>query len=313
MEHFPVDCAFGCDHALSFDSFDLRRLTGTAVSEGWAKQQIEQVLSSYERARAVMSRQGIHELCSYLKTALDLNLILSKIRRKVVGVGKYFRSGPCPYYPFFFAVQAIFEEGDGALRKMYSTMEQHWGVRLDPKQPFYPHLDNAERERVLFMGRQETENRIPPVLKHSSRPSSSNSQIIAVDDNSSLSNVQESTNNSSNATPDKYQQELINIQNEFGKRLSEVQSRIQEEKAGSWEATQGEFDEAYEKAKELHMHAAQAQKYTDKAQDHITKAQECNDQAQQHVETAVEMAKSLMERFVSVGGGERLSKRLRKN
>ena len=203
------------------------------------------------------------------------------------------------------------------MQKMYLAMEQHWGVRLDPKQPFYPRLENLERERVLFMGRTESEHRIPPVLKHSSRQSSSNSQIIAADDNSSSSDVQESTNsssnNSSNTAPDKYQQELINIQNEFGKRLSEVQSQIEEEKAGSWEVTQREFDEAYEKTKELHMHAAQAQKYADKAQGHIAKAQECNDQAQQPAETAVEMAKSLMERFASVGGGDRRSKRLRKN
>lgn len=231
----------------------------------------------------------------------------------MVGVGRFFTDGPYPYYPYFFVVQAIFEEGGEALQKMYLTMEQHWGVRLDPKEPFYPHLDDAGRERELFMGRPDSENRIPPVLKHSSHQSSSNSQIIAADDNSSSSDVQESTNGNSNTAPDKYQQELINIQNEFGKRLSEVQSQIEEGKAGSWEVTQREFDEAYEKTKELHMHAAQAQKYADKAQNHIAKAQECNDQAQQHAEIAVEMAKSLMERFASVGGGERRSKRLRKN
>ena len=196
---------------------------------------------------------------------------------------------------------------------MYFTMEQHWGVRLDPKEPFYPHLDNAATERVLFMSLPDSENRVPPNLRRSSRQSSSNSQIIAIDDNLSSSDVQESTNSSSNTVPDKYQQELINIRNEFGKSLSEVQSQIEEGKAGSWEVTQREFDEAYEKTKELHMHAAQAQKYADKAQGHIAKAQECNDQAQQHAETAVEMVKSLMERFASVGGGDRRSKRLRKN
>ncbi|KAH7193363.1 uncharacterized protein B0J16DRAFT_395329 [Fusarium flagelliforme] len=317
MEHFPVDCAFGCDHRLAFETFDSRHFTSTAVSEEWAKHQIEQVLSSYERARAVMSRQGIHELCSFLKTGKWISPATSVSQhnayRRVAGVGKFLRGGPYPYYPYFFVVQAIFEEGGEALQKMYFTMEQHWGVRLDPKEPFYPHLDNAERERVLFMGRPDSENWISAVLRSSSRQSSSNTQIMAIDDDSSSSDVQESTNSSSNTAPDKYQQELINIQNEFGKRLSEVQSQIEEEKAGSWEATQRKFDEAYEKTKELHMHAAQAQKYTDKAQDHIAKAQECNDQAQQHAETAVEMAKLLMERFASVGGGERRSKRLRKN
>ncbi|KAJ4133756.1 hypothetical protein NW768_005344 [Fusarium equiseti] len=184
-----------------------------------------------------MSRQGIHELCSFLKTAKWISPATSvgqhNAYRRVVGVGKFLRGGPYPYYPYFFVVQAIFEEGGEAFQKMYFTMEQHWGVRLDPKKPFYPHLDNAERERVLFMGRPDPENRIPPVLKHSSRQSSSNSQIIAVNDDSSSFDDQESTNDSSNTTPDKYQQELINIQNEFGKRLSEVQSQIEEEKAGS--------------------------------------------------------------------------------
>ena len=242
MEHFPVGCVIGCDHALTLDSFDSGNFT-TTVSEEWAKHQVEQVLSSYKRAQAVMSRQGIHELCTFLKTSRWITSTTNAgdhhAYRWVVGTGRFLTRGPCPYYPYFFIVQAIFEEGGEAFQRMYLTMGQHWGLRLDPKEPFYPRLDDTERERVLFMGRPNSESRIPPVPRHSSRQSASNSQIIAIDDDTSSSDVQESTNNSSsknsssNTAPDKYQQELINIQNEFGKRLSEVQSQIEEEKAGS--------------------------------------------------------------------------------
>ncbi|KAG8676762.1 hypothetical protein FPOAC2_02873 [Fusarium poae] len=116
---------------------------------------MEKILPSYEKANTFMSRQSVHELYLYLKTS---RWVSTADRPSNHQAYRYFRGNsshrpnkPQRYYPYFFVIQAMYPDSEAA-RKMYLEMEQHWGVRLDPKQPFYPHLVDAEQERKLIMG-----------------------------------------------------------------------------------------------------------------------------------------------------------------
>ncbi|CAG1961153.1 unnamed protein product [Fusarium graminearum] len=66
MERIPKDCAPGCDHTLTAESFS------SHWGQGWASRELvlseaEKILPPYEQAKACMSRQGVHELYRFLK------------------------------------------------------------------------------------------------------------------------------------------------------------------------------------------------------------------------------------------------------
>ncbi|CZS78253.1 unnamed protein product [Fusarium graminearum] len=311
MERIPKDCAPGCDHTLTAESFS------SHWGQGWASRELvlseaEKILPPYEQAKACMSRQGVHELYRFLKT---FRWVSTASRPSNHQAYRYFRgtapsrpNQPVRYYPYYFLLQSPFP-GSEAVKKMCLDMEHHWGVRLDYRQPFYPRLDDPEQERKLIMGDVEpglsTDQSIADPSESNQEP---NDTLPPTDD--------QLGSNSNNGVFQNYEEQLSAIRSDFKKRISDLQSNLELDRdvAEIGVDSQRHREKDREKVEEIHHHAVQAQKCTEQALEYAEKAQE-------HANASVELVQLLMESMgssnLSVGrssGSDRpSSKRLREN
>lgn len=130
------------------------------ISKGdldWRSSQVDSVLSSFEEAKKVMSAQAIHEIHKYLKAGRWINDAPSASRHPAYKHIKGQSSGPkrgvrLLYYPHFFVLHAIFPPSE-SLRIVCEEFGRHWDLQVDVHEPFYPRLQDTEREMELIMGK----------------------------------------------------------------------------------------------------------------------------------------------------------------
>ncbi|RGP62323.1 hypothetical protein FSPOR_9368 [Fusarium sporotrichioides] len=310
MERIPIKCAPSCDHTLTVESFS-NHWEVCGFADELVLSHVEKILPSYEKAKACMSRQGVHTLYRHLKTyrwisATDIPKNHSAYRC-FHGYPRSHDNRPLFYYPHFFVIQALFPES-GAMKPMYRALEDHWGVRLDYTRPFYPRLDddNAEEERKLIRG--QPSNRYSPIKVYIP------SKLLELSESRPSYYPDLSTGQNFIDTSESGQ--------EPSDTLTTTDDQVADRSSNNNEDTKRDLDEAREKAKEIHDRAAQAQKFTDQAREYAAKAQQFAIRAHKHASASTEMAKSLMESLdsskkrsarVSSDGAERSSKRPRKS
>ncbi|KAF5564923.1 hypothetical protein FNAPI_1891 [Fusarium napiforme] len=144
------------------------------ISKGnsqWRSSQVDSVLSSFGEAKKAMSAQAIHEIHKYLISGRWIHDALTAIRHPAYKTlrghsGGTSKGASLLYYPYFFVLQAIFPPSD-ALRIVCEEISRHWGLRVSVYEPFYPRLQDSEREMALMMGK------IPCPERQVERPSQS--------------------------------------------------------------------------------------------------------------------------------------------
>ncbi|KAF4499273.1 hypothetical protein FAGAP_4564 [Fusarium agapanthi] len=123
------------------------------------RDQIARVRAAFHDAKSAMSRQAIAEIFEYLEQGEwihDARLASGHpAYARFMGKGKYSKS---LYYPQLFILQAIFipdPKGRDILESvdnLYAEVSKHWGMQATPGVPFFPRLDDPERELQLLLG-----------------------------------------------------------------------------------------------------------------------------------------------------------------
>ncbi|KAL5585453.1 hypothetical protein FOVSG1_014842 [Fusarium oxysporum f. sp. vasinfectum] len=121
--------------------------------------QIARVRDAFDQTKNFMSQQAIAELCEYLGQGEWIHDAKRASNHpayaRFMGKGRFKKS---LYYPQFFVIQAIFvpdPEGRGILEavdKLYAEVSKHWGMQATPGVPFFPRLEDSERELRLLLG-----------------------------------------------------------------------------------------------------------------------------------------------------------------
>ncbi|KAF5626768.1 hypothetical protein F25303_11010 [Fusarium sp. NRRL 25303] len=259
----------------------------------WRSTQVDRVLSSFQEAKKIMSTQAIHLIHEYLKSGRWIHDGLTASRHPAYKVMKGHSGGnggrPLLYYPYFFVIQAIFPSTD-ALRIVCEDIGRHWGVRISIHEPFYPHLQDSEREMDLIMGK----NPCPRgQVEHPSRSPYSPAIFTLnrhgdfdMEDPADSIQVANDNARTSQPVPTSASDTLRNYDEELTKRR---------------------IHEAQEKADEIHHHTVLAQQLFKRGQE--------------HADAAVEIAESLLETLnttkrhivAAPDDEERSSKRLLEN
>lgn len=325
MGYITLRCRPACDHTLTAESFS-RHWETSGIKREVALVQIEKVLSSYEKAQAAMSRQGIHLLYSCLETIKRIECPGSDASSHIAyrlfrGQWTYgARKGlPRLWYPFFFVVQALFPESQ-AVRSMYLDMERIWGVRLNSREPFYPRLNNPKLERMLILGCSPDQNPNNPEKSapRSPYPGLSTGQSIATSPELSNSSTtqQPSTaqkaSSASNTINDEvankdvnnteknslsHGEQFSNIEGHLEKRVSDLQSQLDEytarlEVLRRTDDIQGKIEKIQEHARadgtKAQEYVESAKEHAVQAEEHATQARECNNQARVYSDRAKE-------------------------
>ncbi|KAF4956666.1 hypothetical protein FGADI_3655 [Fusarium gaditjirri] len=215
----------------------------SAGDSEWRSTQVDRVISSFEEAKKVMRAQAIHEIHKYLKSGRWIRDVLTASRhpayKLIKGHSGSNRDGPTLYYPYFFVIQAIFEPSD-AFRTICQDMSRYWGLEVDIYEPFYPRLQDTEREMELIMGKQ-------PGPRRQVEPPSQNHYSPAVfTPNQDVDSEVEEPQGSIQVAPDAahasypvpasaadtlrgYDKEVASIRNEFEQRLVKLQAQIQQD------------------------------------------------------------------------------------
>ncbi|KAF5693068.1 hypothetical protein FDENT_2328 [Fusarium denticulatum] len=118
------------------------------------------VRAAFEQAKKVMSQQAIAELFDYLQRGEWIHSAERASSHTAYRnfMGRNGRGGPTLYYPQFFVTQAIFPQDRDdpdihvAVRKLYETVSTHWDMKATPGVPFFPHLQDSDRELRLLVG-----------------------------------------------------------------------------------------------------------------------------------------------------------------
>ncbi|KAF4450651.1 hypothetical protein F53441_6312 [Fusarium austroafricanum] len=266
-----------CDHELTLEGL-MSEWPSVAVPQR-RKRDLLIILESFEAAKEVMSDRAIHELCEFLKTDRWFSNAPNASGHRCY---KYFRGRstkypgePQLYYPYFFVVQALFPESE-SVKRMYRDMSLLWEVELDPREPFYPRLEDAELEFSLIIGNKpqdqtQTNARIRnPLIKQDPHafpisPSVADSQAnIQQHDNQKAAitdDVSHPESPSNNNFLNNYNKELEHIRSDFERRLSEFQSRLHKDTTGA-------------RSQEL---AVQSQELAAKSQEHAKTASQLAD------------------------------------
>ncbi|KAF4436337.1 hypothetical protein FACUT_6501 [Fusarium acutatum] len=142
------------EYNLSRNYFSREISTGNSQ---WRSSQVDSALSSFEEAKKVISAQAIHEIHKYLKSGRWIHDALTASRHPAYKTMKGHSGGnskgvPLFYYPYFFVLQAIFPPSD-PLSIVCEDIGRHWGLRVSVYEPFYPRLQDSEKEMVLTMGK----------------------------------------------------------------------------------------------------------------------------------------------------------------
>ncbi|KAF4956667.1 hypothetical protein FGADI_3656 [Fusarium gaditjirri] len=83
-----------------------------------------------------------------------------------MGKGTYNRGIPTLYYPEFFVIQAVFpldpskKDIHKAVQQLYEEVSRHWATKVTPGIPFFPHLEDSDRELRLILGNQPTKSNL---------------------------------------------------------------------------------------------------------------------------------------------------------
>ncbi|KAF4969227.1 hypothetical protein FSARC_3480 [Fusarium sarcochroum] len=277
----------------------------------WRREQVKKVLSSFEKAKSVMSLQAIQEIHKYLSTGRWINDAFHACRHPAYmhlrGQRPHDFEKQQFYYPYFLVVQAIYPRSDG-VEKIAIGLSQHWGIPFDWTEPWYPRLDDPAREHALIMGQGLDVSEITRNSSSASNPlaTESSSSCITVSRNPKTDETQPEPQNQPNSadngnTLGDYNNKLASIRADFDQRLTEIQSQLQVD------TTRSDADKA-------HYHVT-------KAKDLAKEANQLAKQADHHATVALEAVESLMERLngnskqpaSNDANNGRASKRARKN
>ncbi|KAF5544442.1 hypothetical protein FMEXI_6555 [Fusarium mexicanum] len=269
--------------------------------------QVDSVLSSFEEAKKVMSAQAIHEIHRYLKAGRWIHDAPSTSRHPAYKHIKGQSSGPnrgVPrfYYPYFFVLHAIFPPSE-SLRTVCEDMGRYWGLRVSVYEPFYPRLQDSEREMDLIMGKGPHARRQvvrPPQSQYSPAvftPTQDGS--LEIEDQKDSIQVATDTVRTSQPVPTSasdtlrnYDEELASIRSNFEQRLAKFQAQMQQDA---------------DKAQEIRQHTMLAQQHFKRGQEHALAAIEI-------AESIVETLNAAKRHVVAVPDDEeRPNKRLREN
>ncbi|KAF5693069.1 hypothetical protein FDENT_2329 [Fusarium denticulatum] len=153
MENNDSSPAASDEYNLNRNHFSREISTGNSQ---WRSSQVDSVLSSFEDAKKVMSAQAIHEIHNYLKTGRWIHDALTASRhpayKSMKGHSGGHRGAPLLYYPYFFILRAIFPPSD-SLASLCEDVSRYWGLRVNVRDPFYPRLQDSEKEMDLIMGK----------------------------------------------------------------------------------------------------------------------------------------------------------------
>ncbi|KAF5230186.1 hypothetical protein FAUST_9930 [Fusarium austroamericanum] len=277
MERIPKDCAPGCDHTLTAESFS------SHWGQGWASRELvlseaEKILPPYEQAKACMSRQGVHELYRFLKTFRWVSTA-----SRPISVPR--ERGCEPFYP------------------RLDDPEQERKLIMGDVEPGDESLDLNFSMPVSYLGLSTGQSIADP----SDSNQEPNDTLPPTDD--------QLASNSNNGVFQNYEEQLSAIRSDFKKRISDLQSNLELDRdVAEIEVDSQRHREKDREKVEIHHHAVQAQKCTEQALEYAEKAQE---HANTSVELAQLLMESMSSSNLSVGrssGSDRpSSKRLREN
>ncbi|KAJ4247169.1 hypothetical protein NW762_013308 [Fusarium torreyae] len=256
----------------------------------WRREQVKRVLSSFERARSVMSPRAIQEIHQYLsggKWISDSSCASSHpAYSHLRGWKPHDAAKKQFYYPYFLVVQAIYPQSDG-VQKVAEELSQHWAISFDWTKPWYPRLDNPVREHALIMGRP---------ANHENTPGSAyNSDLGDIESPASCIDV------SRDPKPDEAQ----------------PKPQDQSNTTGDGHPLRGVHSQLEESEKRLSAVRSDAEKI----RGHVMKAKDLAKRSDHHATAALEGLDALMERLngnskqptPDDGNNERRNKRARKN
>lgn len=300
-------CIPGCDHNLAPYQFENETPMGNTH---WRRTQVVKVLGSFEAAKRVMSQQGIHQVYEFLKAGRwisESSKISDHIAYRALKLGHGYEKYPRFHYPRFFVVHAIY--GSTNIRthdcfiKLCLDMSHHWGIPINPSKPFYPRLEDSEKELALMRG-VYLEPPKPKTLEDLYAQSASIPVVGSYDDGQQSCSIHETCGTTGIIKPEPVhdgnllhigENNNVNTSHAFERRLSELERNFERRMAGvqrnldhrvgklvehhiskyqarlQMNTTRAEADherrlsEAREKAREIHHHALRAQKNADTA------------------------------------------------
>ncbi|KAM0247715.1 hypothetical protein ACHAP5_003962 [Fusarium lateritium] len=316
MELISSNCTPDCDHDLSLRQFTVEISLGDTH---WRKTQVARVLSSFEAAKRVMSRQAIHQVYTFL-VAGRWTSASSKTKDHVVYRALRRRDRyaiPARFhYPRFFVVQAIYaltgEPIPECFKSLCREMSQHWGIPIIPDKPFYPRLKESEKELALMRGVYSE----PPkskTLENLDAQSASIPVVGSYDDGQQSCSIPEASRttgiikreptNDANflhtgethnvSTIDNFERRLFELERKFERRITRVQRDLEnrvgnlvEHDLSKYQAQRRTAAPGTEEDPERRLR---------KAQDKIKEIHQHALLAQKHADTAVKMVEALYE------------------
>ncbi|KAH6969165.1 hypothetical protein DER45DRAFT_532806 [Fusarium avenaceum] len=307
MDFTSSKCIPGCDHTLTPYYFEKEINMGDTH---WRRTQVARVLESFEAAKRVMSRQGIHQVCRFLEAGRwisERSKISDNIAYRALKQQGGYEGHPSFYYPRFFVVQAIYGSSNtpipGCFIKYCLDMSHHWGIQINPSEPFYPRLEDSEKELALMKG-VYPEPPKPKTLQDTYARSASIPVVGSYDDGEQSCSTQEACGtagiikaelvNDDNllhraethnfSTNHAFERRLSQLERNFERHMARAQRNL-EHRVGDLvghhfakyqaqlhinttrpkEDPERRLREAREKAKEIHQHALRAQRHADTA------------------------------------------------
>ncbi|RBQ70943.1 hypothetical protein FVER14953_09271 [Fusarium verticillioides] len=253
--------------------------------------QKKKVRDVYEQARKVMHRKAIAEIFDYLVRGEWIHSAerasAHPAYRRFMGKSSYNGRVPTLYYPEFLAIQAIFPQDRDdpdiheAVRNLYETVSRHWGMKATPGIPFFPRLQDSDRELRLLVGNHPIRSKIvgrsdpgpslttPLASRPSPRPEVQESGFQNTQDNINVSPSAPSTSiNSARPVPNTpsgispYVEDLNNKFLEKEQRITDLERKLkkkeQELKDKDFQMNNLGYKQRYEQAQEQKMEAQRA-------------------------------------------------------
>ncbi|WZH43136.1 hypothetical protein QYS62_004138 [Fusarium acuminatum] len=307
MDFTLSKCIPGCDHTLTPYQFEKETHTGDTH---WRRTQVVRVLGSFEAAKRVMSRQGIHQVYVFLKAGRWISAysnISDNIAYRALKQRRGYEKYPRFHYPRFLVVQAIYGSTDTPIpdcfMKLCLDMSHHWGIRINPSKPFYPRLEDSEKELALMKGVYHEPPK-PKTLQDLSAQSASIPVVGSYDDGEQSCSIQKTYGmtgiikpepvdddnflqmgeNHNVSTSHAFERRISQLERNFERRMagvqrdlehrvgnlvghhiSKYQAQLQINTTRAEEDHETRLSEAREKLKEIHQHALRAQKHADMA------------------------------------------------
>ncbi|KAF4344175.1 hypothetical protein FBEOM_1853 [Fusarium beomiforme] len=302
MDHNNSTPPSRCDFTLTAEDFLEETSKG---DKKWRRTQVRRVLVAFDEAKEVMSRRAIRELFKYLETGNwvhDAQCTSDHpLYKRIKGQSGYNGGKPLLYYPIFFVLRAIYGSKN-AVEGLYQDMSRHWGVQIDMHKPFYPRLEDSERELPLILGHKPDHVKLTHLdepeesyisepsftssifsvvdLPHSSDVDDSKSDISAAAD---MNNVTEPESTSNGHVLQNYEDQLSIIRNDFEQRFTEFQTQLKNDATRNQEDVERRLSAVKKDTEQMHYHAE--------------KAQQCSKGAEHHATAALKIAEGMLERL----------------